>query len=264
EGLRCGRRQSKRGICLDKCLALKKPALFRPQSEAGVSGRSSAPMFQWCFPGELASRAKEALPLTLDTFLHTQQLRKKRLRSFCSRSTEGATLPESPKARGRLLSNMRVSTKLDFLYCQVPATGMEGWQQLLEKLEEKENVTVPMPLPYPRQNAPQTQLSKFNQTMIKAMIGSYIKVLFVRDPFQRLISAYMQSVARKATQANSGTTLLETLSHVVALTAGMGKLSFGGRQQGNRCRGRLALSGRDSATAKPFQFSLMENQGSGV
>ncbi|NWY05444.1 CHST8 sulfotransferase, partial [Nothoprocta ornata] len=47
---------------------------------------------------------------------------------------------------------------------------------------------------YPRQHAPQTQLSKFNQTMIKAMMGSYIKVLFVRDPFQRLISAYMQSV----------------------------------------------------------------------
>ncbi|NWI19163.1 CHST9 sulfotransferase, partial [Crypturellus soui] len=47
---------------------------------------------------------------------------------------------------------------------------------------------------YPRQRAPQTQLSEFNQTTIEAMMGSYTKVLFVRDPFQRLISAYMQSM----------------------------------------------------------------------
>ncbi|NXA37805.1 CHST8 sulfotransferase, partial [Eudromia elegans] len=47
---------------------------------------------------------------------------------------------------------------------------------------------------YPRQHALQTKLSEFNQTMREAVMGSYTKVLFVRDPFQRLIAAYMQSV----------------------------------------------------------------------
>ncbi|XP_025950516.2 carbohydrate sulfotransferase 8-like [Dromaius novaehollandiae] len=143
---------------------------------------------------DLAPRAEEAPPLTLDTFLHVQQLRKKRLRAFCSHSAKVAMLPESREERARVLSSVRVSTKLDFLYCQAPATGMEGWRWLLEKLEEKGNVTVPMLLPYPRQHALQTQLSEFNQTMIEAMMGSYTKVLFVRDPFQRLISAYMQGM----------------------------------------------------------------------
>ncbi|NXD09756.1 CHST8 sulfotransferase, partial [Nothocercus nigrocapillus] len=46
---------------------------------------------------------------------------------------------------------------------------------------------------YPRQHAPETQLSEFDQSMTEAVMGSYTKVLFVRDPFQRLISAYMQS-----------------------------------------------------------------------
>ncbi|NWZ47111.1 CHST9 sulfotransferase, partial [Haliaeetus albicilla] len=47
---------------------------------------------------------------------------------------------------------------------------------------------------YPRQHAPETQLSKFNLTEIEAMLGSYTKVLFVRDPFQRLISTFMQGM----------------------------------------------------------------------
>ncbi|NXE75859.1 CHST8 sulfotransferase, partial [Cochlearius cochlearius] len=38
----------------------------------------------------------------------------------------------------------------------------------------------------------ETQLREFNLTEIKAMLGSYTKVLFVRDPLQRLISTFMQ------------------------------------------------------------------------
>ncbi|XP_025916233.1 carbohydrate sulfotransferase 8-like [Apteryx rowi] len=164
-----------------------------------------------------ASRAEEAAPLTLDTFLHVQQLRKKRLRAFCSHSAKVATLPESHEEQARMLSSVRVSTKLDFLYCQVPATGMEGWQRLLEKLEEKENVTVPMPLPYPRQHALQTQLSKFNQTMIEAMMGSYTKVLFVRDPFQRLISAYMQGMGSRPSFSSFVQDILDRGQHNASL-----------------------------------------------
>ncbi|NXX87498.1 CHST9 sulfotransferase, partial [Urocolius indicus] len=133
--------------------------------------------------GDLASKVEEGFSLTLDTFLHAQQLRKKRLRAFCSKSGKVTKLPGSREERAHLLSSLRVSTKLDLLYCEVPLTGMEEWQQLLEKLEEKENMTYPVPLPYPQQHAAETQLSKFNLTEIEAMLGSYTKVLFVRDPF---------------------------------------------------------------------------------
>ncbi|NXX13575.1 CHST9 sulfotransferase, partial [Podargus strigoides] len=47
---------------------------------------------------------------------------------------------------------------------------------------------------YPRHRALETQLSEFNLTAIEAMLGSYTKVLFVRDPFQRLISTFMQGM----------------------------------------------------------------------
>uniref|UniRef100_A0A8C4VCM1 Carbohydrate sulfotransferase n=1 Tax=Falco tinnunculus TaxID=100819 RepID=A0A8C4VCM1_FALTI len=140
------------------------------------------------------SEAEEGFTLTLDTFLHVQQLRKKRLRAFCSRSGKVTRMPRSREEKAYLLSSLRVSTKLDLLYCQVPSTGMEEWQQLLEKLEEEENVTLPAPLPYPWRHGPKTQLSQFNLTEIEAMLGSYTKVLFVRDPFQRLISMFMQGL----------------------------------------------------------------------
>ncbi|KAK2531937.1 hypothetical protein Q9233_005597 [Columba guinea] len=142
--------------------------------------------------GDLVAKAEEDFTLTLDTFLHVQQLRKKRLRAFCSRSGNATTLPKSREERARLLSSLRVSTKLDLLYCQVPSTGVEEWQELLEKLEEKENITVPVLLPYPRRHISEAQLSEFNLTEVEAVLASYTKVLFIRDPFQRLISAFMQ------------------------------------------------------------------------
>ncbi|NWW89274.1 CHST9 sulfotransferase, partial [Rhynochetos jubatus] len=47
---------------------------------------------------------------------------------------------------------------------------------------------------YPWRHSPGTQLSEFNLTEVEAMMGSYTKVLFIRDPFQRLISAFLQSM----------------------------------------------------------------------
>ncbi|NXL10311.1 CHST9 sulfotransferase, partial [Mesembrinibis cayennensis] len=47
---------------------------------------------------------------------------------------------------------------------------------------------------YPWRHTSKTQLREFNLTEIEAMLGSYTKVLFVRDPFQRLISTFMQGM----------------------------------------------------------------------
>ncbi|NXG79798.1 CHST9 sulfotransferase, partial [Baryphthengus martii] len=47
---------------------------------------------------------------------------------------------------------------------------------------------------YPRQHTRETQLSKFNLTEVEAMLASYTKVLFIREPFQRLISTFMQGM----------------------------------------------------------------------
>ncbi|XP_042673932.1 carbohydrate sulfotransferase 9-like [Centrocercus urophasianus] len=164
----------------------------------------------WTPGGDMAPKAEEDFTLTLDTFLHVQQLRKKSLRAFCSRSGKATMLQTSREERAHLLSRVKVSTKLNFLYCQVPATGVEGWQQLLEELEEKENGTLPAPLPYPQQHTLQTELGRLNLSTIEAVIGSYTKVLFVRDPFQRLVAAYLQSMHRSSSFNNFVQEALDT------------------------------------------------------
>ncbi|KAM9297191.1 carbohydrate sulfotransferase 9-like [Morus bassanus] len=162
--------------------------------------------------GDLAPKVEESFPLTLDTFLHVQQLRKKRLRAFCSRSGKVTTLLRSREERARLLSSLRVSTKLDLLYCQVPSTGMEEWQQLLDKLE-KENVTPAVPLPYPWRHTQETQLREFNLMETEAMLRSYTKVLFVRDPFHRLISTFMQDVGSSSSFSSFVQDVLDSGQH---------------------------------------------------
>ncbi|KAJ7414589.1 carbohydrate sulfotransferase 14-like protein [Willisornis vidua] len=162
--------------------------------------------------GDLDPKVDEGFTLTLDTFLHIQQLRKKRLRAFCSQSHKVTTLPRSQEERAYLLSSLRVSTRLDLLYCQVPSMGMEEWQQLLEKLE-KENITLPVLLPYHRRHTKETQLSKFNQTEIEAILGSYIKVLFVRDPFHRLITTFLQGMGSSPSFSSFVQDVLDSETH---------------------------------------------------
>nr|XP_014426444.1 carbohydrate sulfotransferase 9-like isoform X2 [Pelodiscus sinensis] len=129
------------------------------------------------------------------TLSSKEQLRKRTLRSFCNKTGKVTKLPASQQEAAQVLSRLAVSTKLDFLYCQVPAIGLESWEWLLEVLEEKADVTLEMPVLQPQQHGAQKQLSEYNLTVMEAMLSSYTKVLFVRDPFQRLISAFMQGLA---------------------------------------------------------------------
>ncbi|NXU84745.1 CHST8 sulfotransferase, partial [Xiphorhynchus elegans] len=47
---------------------------------------------------------------------------------------------------------------------------------------------------YQWRHTKETRLSEFNQTEVETMLGSYTKVLFVRDPFQRLIATFLQGM----------------------------------------------------------------------
>ncbi|XP_074844509.1 carbohydrate sulfotransferase 9-like [Carettochelys insculpta] len=148
---------------------------------------------------DLKAERKEDLSLVFDTFLHVQQLRKETLRSFCNKTAKVTKLPASQQEAAQMLSRMAVSTKLDLLYCQVPAVGLESWEWLLEVLEERADVTLEMPVHQSRQHGAQKRLSEYSLTAMEAMLRSYTKVLFIRDPFQRLISAYMKGLASDLT-----------------------------------------------------------------
>ncbi|NXU54270.1 CHST8 sulfotransferase, partial [Turnix velox] len=71
---------------------------------------------------------------------------------------------------------------------------------------------------YPRQHSLEIHLSKFNLTEIKAMLGSYTKVLFVRDPFERLIAAFMQGMGSSPSFSSFVQDVLDNGQHNASTT----------------------------------------------
>lgn len=151
------------------------------------------------FTDHLTIKEEIAVPLTFDSLLHIQQVRKKTLRSFCRKKSKLTKLPATQKEASQLLSSIAVSHKLNFLYCKIPGTGVEEWEQLLEGILENENVTLQVPVPYHQDFGNKMALSKYNLTSMEALLKTYTKVAFIRDPFHRLISAYMHQMADNLT-----------------------------------------------------------------
>ncbi|XP_075451580.1 carbohydrate sulfotransferase 9-like isoform X2 [Ascaphus truei] len=139
--------------------------------------------------------------VTSDTFLHVQQLRKKRLRHFCLRKTKLNNFHTRRNAQN-LLSSMAVNAKLQMVYCKVTAVGIHNWEHLLEAIEGRAEITIETPVvAHPHQGSVSTssQLSGYNMSMLETVLRSYTKVIFVRDPFERLVSAYMEGFAGEIT-----------------------------------------------------------------
>ncbi|KAG8123351.1 hypothetical protein E2320_018766, partial [Naja naja] len=139
------------------------------------------------------------VPLTFDALLHIQQVRKKTLRSFCRKKSKLTKLPAVQKEASQLLSSIAVNHKLNFLYCKIPATGVEDWEKLLEAILENENVTLQVPVPYHQDFGNKMALGKYNLTSMEILLKAYTKVVFIRDPFHRLMSAYMHRLADNLT-----------------------------------------------------------------
>ncbi|CAN2388441.1 hypothetical protein PRIEUP_LOCUS16387 [Pristimantis euphronides] len=133
--------------------------------------------------------------ITVDSFLHVQQLRKKQLGHFCNRFPQLRSLNASGSAE-HLLSSMTVSHKLMTLYCKPEDVTINGWEELVQAMEARSDVTIRSPLPVEDYaDFIRETLAHYNPTRLARVLRSHTKVLFVRDPFDRLMSLYMQGNA---------------------------------------------------------------------
>ncbi|XP_066450897.1 carbohydrate sulfotransferase 14-like [Eleutherodactylus coqui] len=158
--------------------------------------------------------------VTLDTFLHVQQLRKKQLKRFCNRFPQLHSLNTSGSAE-HLLSSITVSHKLKTLYCKPEDVTMDGWEELVQAMERRSDVTIRSPLlveEYTDLNP--GELDKNNPTMLARVLRTYTKVLFVGNPYERLVSRYMQGSAGQVS-------FEEFIEDVLMMEAGEGGVSSG-------------------------------------
>lgn len=101
-------------------------------------------------------------------------------------------LTRQPEFNINNLDHILVDHKHKLLYCYVPKVACTNWKRVLMVLTQRSNVTNLMDIPasVAHANASLTRLSEFNENDAKFYLNNYTSFLMVRQPFERLLSAY--------------------------------------------------------------------------
>lgn len=94
-------------------------------------------------------------------------------------------------------SNIIVSEKLRLLYCPVPKVASSNWKYLIRKLENIENYN-DLHAAHNANSSGLRYLSDYSAAEAVRLLqpGRLFKFVFLRDPYARLLSAYMDKLRR--------------------------------------------------------------------
>ncbi|XP_004629595.1 carbohydrate sulfotransferase 13 isoform X2 [Octodon degus] len=159
-------------------------------------------------------------PPSLLAEVHRQ--RRDLLRRTCSRLTRRQHL-----LRPEDLRHVLVDDAHGLLYCYVPKVACTNWKRVLLALSGRAHGD-PSAIPAHQVHAPGSlpSLADFSPAEINRRLRAYLAFLFVREPFERLASAYRNKFARpysEAFQRRYGTRIVRRLrpgAHADALAHG--------------------------------------------
>ncbi|XP_006876285.1 PREDICTED: carbohydrate sulfotransferase 13 [Chrysochloris asiatica] len=122
--------------------------------------------------------------------LHRQ--RRDLLRSACKRHTRRQRLLQPEDLRHVLVDDTN-----GLLYCYVPKVACTNWKRVLLALSGRARGD-PRDIPAHEAHAPGLlpSLAEFSPAEVNRRLNAYLTFLFVRDPFERLASAYRNKFAR--------------------------------------------------------------------
>lgn len=135
-----------------------------------------------------------------------QYARKKLVHDMCSKSSpvdlgsKWHTFGQIPKGE---LHNLLVDDRHGIIYCYVPKVACTAWKQIMIILSESlkvhgEPYRNPADIPIEKVHGSSLQqLNAYPEEVIKQKLEKYVKFIFVRDPFVRLISAYRDKLQSK-------------------------------------------------------------------
>ncbi|XP_015270361.1 PREDICTED: carbohydrate sulfotransferase 14 [Gekko japonicus] len=118
-----------------------------------------------------------------------QDIRNRTIRTMCGQKNMPHSIWDlSAGQRRTLLKHILVSDKHRFLYCYVPKVACSNWKRILKVLDGVlENVDVKLKMDHKRDLI---FLSDMKPEEIRYRLKHYFKFIFVRDPMERLLSAY--------------------------------------------------------------------------
>ncbi|KAG2466233.1 carbohydrate sulfotransferase 14 [Polypterus senegalus] len=118
-----------------------------------------------------------------------QEIRNHTLQSVCSQKNMPVDVWDlTPIQRRTLLQHILVNDEYKFLYCYVPKVACSNWKRIMKVLSRVlENVDVKSKMDHKNGLV---FLADLPPKEINYRLKNYFKFLFVRDPMERLLSAY--------------------------------------------------------------------------
>ncbi|XP_068599858.1 carbohydrate sulfotransferase 14 [Brachionichthys hirsutus] len=118
-----------------------------------------------------------------------QDIRNRTIRTVCNQKNMPRHINSlSPQQRRTLLQHILVDDQYRFLYCYVPKVACSNWKKVLKVLNGAvENVNVNMRMNHV---SDLKFLISLKPEEINFRLKYYFKFMFVRDPMERLLSAY--------------------------------------------------------------------------
>ncbi|NXU69993.1 CHSTB sulfotransferase, partial [Horornis vulcanius] len=115
------------------------------------------------------------------------QQRREMLSNICSRYTRKRRLLQPDDLR-----HLVVDDTHGLLYCYVPKVACTNWKRVMMVLTGQGKYQDPLEIPAHEAHIPSNlrTLSEYSVPEINYRLRSYLKFVFVREPFERLVSAY--------------------------------------------------------------------------
>ncbi|XP_014913789.1 carbohydrate sulfotransferase 14 [Poecilia latipinna] len=118
-----------------------------------------------------------------------QEIRNRTIRTMCSqKNMPHSVWSLSPLQRKTVLQHILVNDEYRFLYCYVPKVACSNWKRVLKVLSGAlESVDVNIKMDH---RSDLKFLSSLKPEEIRYRLKHYFKFMFVREPMERLLSAY--------------------------------------------------------------------------
>ncbi|XP_029993463.1 carbohydrate sulfotransferase 8 [Sphaeramia orbicularis] len=121
------------------------------------------------------------------TLARMQESRRRLLSEVCAKYQPGVT---EQLVSQRQVSRVYVEDRYKLLYCEVPKSGCSNWKRVLMVLGGSATSTRDIPHDAAHYANHLRRLESYDRAGIADRLASYTKVLFVREPFERLVSAF--------------------------------------------------------------------------
>lgn len=119
--------------------------------------------------------------------LSRQEKRKFLISSYCKKTKSSPVLLPT----GSLLNHLIVDNKHKILYCYIPKIACTTWKKIMTHLLGIKNNRSVHSQHFPL-------LGSYSKSKVRYILHNYYKFMFVRDPFERLLSAYKDKFTRQS------------------------------------------------------------------